>query len=335
MPKSMIREAIMNGRTLRMVLCVIVAFLSWSTDGSLLTARAAEKLRVGKSIGAAFTYVPLDVGVSQGIFQNEGLDIEIYNFGGAARQTQAMTAGSVDIGLGSSTAMALIVKGAPMLAVGVIANSVANIGILVPADSPIRTLADLKGKKIGITTPGSLTDWMLRELNRSQGWGSDGAQAVAIGSSRAGNIAALKTASIDALIDDYSTIFDQRSAKDLRLLAKASTFSRDFVREVIFATNTTINDRPDVMRRFVKGWLESVAFMKSHRAETSIIGGKVQSISPEDYGKMYDAAISMFSDNGRFDPAKLEVLRTSFVQLGILPAAPDMSELYTKDFLPK
>jgi ABC-type nitrate/sulfonate/bicarbonate transport system substrate-binding protein len=335
MPESMTREAIMNRRTLRMAVCAIIAFLSWSIDASLLTARAADKLRVGKSIGAAFTYVPLDVGVSQGIFQKQGLDIEIYNFGGAARQTQAMTAGSVDIGLGSSTAMALIVKGAPMLAVGVIANSVANIGILVPADSPIETLSGLKGKKIGITTPGSLTDWMLRELNRSQGWGSDGARAVAIGSSRAGNIAALKTASIDALIDDYSTVFDQRDAKDLRLLAKASTFSRDFVREVIFATNIAINDRPDVIRRFVKGWLESIAFMKSHRAETSIIGGRVQSISSENYDKMYDAAISMFSDNGRFDPVKLEVLRTSFVELGILPTAPDMSKLYTEDFLPK
>ena len=161
------------------------------------------------------------------------------------------------------------------------------------------------------------------------------AQAVDIGSSRAGNIAALKTGSIDALIDDYSTVFDERGAKEMRLLAKASTFSRDFVREVIFATDSAIKDRPDTVRRFVKGWLESIAFVKSHRAEASIIGGKVQSISPEDYGKMYDAAISMFSDSGRFDPEKLEVLRSSFVELGIIPTAPDMSKLYTEEFLPK
>jgi NitT/TauT family transport system substrate-binding protein len=327
------QEAIMSRRTLRIASYAIIALLSFSVDAARVAA--AETLRVGKSIGAAFTYVPLDIGVSQGIFRKQGLDIEIYNFGGAAKQTQAMTAGSVDIGLGSSTAMALIVRGAPMLAVGVIANSVANIGILVPADSTIKTLADLKGKKVGITTPGSLTDWMLRELNRSQGWGDNGAQAVAIGSSRAGNIAALKTGSIDALIDDYSTVFDERSAKDLRLLAKASTFSRDFVREVIFASNAAIQAKPDVVRRFVKGWLESIAFVKSHRAESSIIGGKVQSISPEDYGKMYDAAISMFSDTGKFDPAKLEVLRDSLVGLNILPTAPDMSKLYTEQFLPK
>jgi NitT/TauT family transport system substrate-binding protein len=329
------QRRIMNRRALNMAQCAIVAFLFWSIDANLLTAHAADILRVGKSIGAAFTYVPLDVGVSEGLFQKQGLDVEVYNFGGAAKQTQAMTAGSVDIGLGSSTAMALTLKGAPMLAVGVIANSVANIGILVSRDSPINTLADLKGMKIGITTSGSLTDWMLRELNLSQGWGRDGAHAVAIGSSRVGNIAALKTGSIDALIDDYSTVFDERSGKELRLLAKASTFSRDFVREVIFATDTAIKERPDVLRRFVKGWLESIAFVKSHRAESSTVGGKVQSISPEDYGKMYDAAISMFSDTGRFDPVKLEVLRISFVELGILPTTPEMSKLYTEEFLPK
>ncbi len=98
---------------------------------------------------------------------------------------------------------------------------------------------------------------MLRELNRSQGWGSDGGQAVAIGSSRAGDIAALKTGSIDALIDDYSTVFDERNAKELRLLAKASTFSRDFVREVIFATDTAIKERQDMVRRVPsQGWWE-------------------------------------------------------------------------------
>ena len=320
-----------------MASCVtpVAFFIYISVDVGLPTAYAAENLRVGKSIGVSFTYVPLDVGISQDIFQKQGIDIEVYNFGGAARQMQAMVSDSVDIGLGSTTSMAQIVKGAPIIAVGAVANSVANIGILVSADSSIKTLTDLKEKKIGITSAGSLTDWMVRELNRSQGWERDGALAVTIGSSRAGNIAALKIGNIDALIDDFSTVFDPAAATSIRLLATASTFSRNFVREVIFATNTAIKQRPDAVRRFVKGWLESIAFVKSHRAESSAIGGKVQSISPEDYGRMYDAAISMFSDTGRFEPAKLEVLRSSFVELGLLPTAPDMSGLYTEEFLPK
>jgi ABC-type nitrate/sulfonate/bicarbonate transport system substrate-binding protein len=303
------------------------------SSAGLMTAHATETLRVGKSVGAAFTYVPLDVGISHRIFQNQGLDIEVYDFGGAARQTQAMAAGSIDIGLGSATAMAQVVKGAPMTAVAVIANSVANIGILVLAGSPIKTIADLKGTKIGITTVGSLTDWMARELVRSQGWRKDDIQAVTLGSTRAGNIAALKTNGVDSLIDDYSTMFDSRGLSDLRLLAKASTFSREFVREVIFVSNTVIEQRPDTVRRFVQGWLDSVAFVKSHREEASVIGAKVQSISPENYGRMYDSAISMFSDTGRFEPVGLEVLRSSFIELGLLSTAPEMNKLYTERFL--
>jgi hypothetical protein len=43
----------------------------------------------------------------------------------------------------------------------------------------------------------------------------------------------------------------------------------------------------------------------------------------------------MFSDTGRFDPEKLDVTRGSFVELGILSTAPDISKLYTEEFLPK
>jgi len=49
------------------------------------------------------------------------------------------------------------VKGAPEIAVGAIALTPALFGVIVPADSPIHSLADLKGKRIGISTVGSLT----------------------------------------------------------------------------------------------------------------------------------------------------------------------------------
>ena len=95
-------EAMMNRRMFQMASCVtpVAFFIYISVDVGLPTAYAAENLRVGKSIGVSFTYVPLDVGISQDIFQKQGIDIEVYNFGGAARQMQAMVSDSVDIGLG-------------------------------------------------------------------------------------------------------------------------------------------------------------------------------------------------------------------------------------------
>lgn len=51
-------------------------------------------------------------------------------------------------------------------------------------------------------------------------------------------------------------------------------------------------------------------------------------------GAIYDELMPMFLDNGHFDPKALAVLSRSFVDMKILPAAPDMSKLYTEAFLP-
>ena len=88
-----------------------------------------------------------------------------------------MIAGSIDIGDGAGTQMALIAKGAPMMAVCENTTTFPFLSVGVPWDSPITSVEELKGKKIGVSTPGSLTDWLAQELERTQGWGPDGDDA--------------------------------------------------------------------------------------------------------------------------------------------------------------
>src|SRR5580692_11669095 len=133
-------------------------------------ARAAtEKLRVGKAVIEVFGYIPLDVGIKYGFFEKQGLEIEEINFAGGPKLAQAITAGAVDIGLGSGQAMAYSAKGAPEIAVATIAESPAFMGLNVGQASTARTIDDMKGKKIGVASAGSLTDWLVAELNRVKG----------------------------------------------------------------------------------------------------------------------------------------------------------------------
>src|SRR5207248_754854 len=83
---------------------------------------------------------------------------------------QAMAAGSVDVGLGSGPSLGFRVKGAPAIGVAGMYGAPNNLALLVPINSPLRSPADLKGKRIGVTTTGSLTDWLVRELSRLRGW---------------------------------------------------------------------------------------------------------------------------------------------------------------------
>src|SRR5262245_9955733 len=133
-------------------------------------AQSAVKLRVGKAVPEAFSFTPVDIGARTGIFARHGLDVESIAFQGDARMQQAAAAGSIDILVGSGPAMAFIVKGAPIKGVAAMAGPPLLMCIVARPDGA-RSAADLKGKKIGVSTAGSLTYWLVSRTADLQGWG--------------------------------------------------------------------------------------------------------------------------------------------------------------------
>ncbi len=98
----------------------------------------------------------------------------------------------------------MIVKGAPMKGIAPLSGAPVEMVISVKAGGPIRTVADLKGKKIAITGAGTLTGWITRELVRSQGWAESDVNYV-MSSNIAASRALLKVGEIDAVTTDMST----------------------------------------------------------------------------------------------------------------------------------
>jgi ABC-type nitrate/sulfonate/bicarbonate transport system substrate-binding protein len=295
-------------------------------------AQAAEKLRVGKAVPEAFSFVPVDIGMRKGIFAKHGLELESIAFAGDARMQQAAAADSIDILLGSGPAMAFIAKGAPIKAVAAMAGPPLLLAIVVRPDGP-KTAADLKGKKVSVSTAGSLTFWLVSETSRRQGWGPSGIQIQPMGA-MPGQIAALKRGDIDGVIMDIGNAFDLEKRGEARILVRFSDI-KDFHIHVIFATDKVIAGKPEAVRGFLKGWFETIAFMRAHKADTVAIAKEVTNKSEDIVSRSYDELMTMFSDTGRFDSKALEVLRKSYVELALLPSEPDMSKLYTEAFLPK
>jgi NMT1/THI5 like len=90
------------------------------TIGSIIaewTPATAATLTVGKAAPNADPIIPVNVGDKLGIFKKHGLDLTIVDFTGGSKMTQAMVAGSIDIGVGAGTEMAFVAKGAPMTAI--------------------------------------------------------------------------------------------------------------------------------------------------------------------------------------------------------------------------
>jgi hypothetical protein len=75
--------------------------------------------------------------------------------------------------------------------------------------------------------------------------------------------------------------------------------------------------------------------MRTHRDEAIATAARVAQSSPGVAARNYDELMPIFNRTGRFNSKALDVLARSFVELGSLPAAPDMSKLYTETFLPK
>jgi NitT/TauT family transport system substrate-binding protein len=292
---------------------------------------AAELLRVGKAVPEAFSFVPLDVGMRKGFFARNGIEIQSVAFAGDARMQQAMASDSLDIALGSGPAMAFIVKGAPIKAVAAMAGPPLLLAIVVRPDGP-KTPADLKGKKISVSTAGSLTYWLVSETSRRQGWGPRGIEIEPMGA-MPGQIAALKRGDIDGTIMDIGNAFALEKRSEGRILLRF-TGIKDFHIHVIFATDRLIAGCPELVRGFLKGWFQTIAFMRSNKAETVAIAQEVTNKDEDITSRSYDELMPMFSDDGKFNPAALATLAKSFVELQLLPTQPDPAKLYTEEFLP-
>jgi ABC-type nitrate/sulfonate/bicarbonate transport system substrate-binding protein len=323
----MTQEALMQSLARFALVLAGLASLAMTTQ-----AEAADKVRVGKAVPEAFSFVPPDVGMRNGIFQKNNVELELIAFAGDARMQQAAAADSIDILLGSGPAMAFIAKGSPIKGVAAMAGPPLLLAIVVKPDGP-KTVADLKGKTVSVSTAGSLTYWLVSETARRHGWGPNGINIAPMGA-MPGQIAALKRGDIDGTIMDIGNAFDLEKKGEARILVRFTDI-KDFHIHVIFATDKAIASKPEIVRNFLKGWFESIAFMRSHKADTVKVAKEVMEKDEDISGRVYDELMPMFSDTGRFDKAALATLSKSYVELKLLPSEPDMSKLYTEAFLPK
>lgn len=294
----------------------------------------AEALRVGKSSAIGFTFTPLDVGIEKGIFAKNGIEIELIQLGGSSKLHQAAVAGAIDLGLGAGTDVAFVVKGAPETVVGAVALTPALFGIVMLNDSPIKTVNDLKGRRIGISTVGSLTQWIIFQLAKKQGWKRDDIVTVPIGSETTPQLAAMQTRQVDAVLSAAAFGLNLEQQGRGRLLMPASQIVDAFLMNVVFATNKVIADNPDGIRRFLKAWYETVDAMWADKPGTVQIARSITHYSQEVEEREYDTVMPSLSRDGKFPPDAVAKVQQSFVELEILDAEPEMAKYLTEKFLP-
>lgn len=296
-------------------------------------ASAADTLKVGKAVPFSWTFTPLDVGVEQGIFAKHGLDVQMVAFAGDAKLQQGLASASIDIGIGSGPGMGFVVKGVPTYTIAAMAGEPRNMVMVLSANSPVKSIDDLKGKRIGVTTVGSLTDWLAQRVAADKGWGPKGITTVSVGGMDSMR-AAMKTGQIDASVTSSESAYALAENKEWRVLSNLGAFAPHFHTHVFFARRELIDKNPDAVKRYLQAWFETIAFMKANKEKSVEITARVLKLDKAAISRTYDEVMPMFSTDGHFDPRALEVLRKSYLEMGILEKEPKDEEFLTTKFVP-
>jgi NitT/TauT family transport system substrate-binding protein len=293
---------------------------------------ALDKVKVGKSVNQNMLFAAIEVGQIGKIWESVGIETTSVALGGDAKVQQALTTNDVQFGLGGGPALGYRAKGIPVAGIAPI-DTTPHLNIVVRPDSPLREPKDLKGKLVGVTTAGSLTDWLVREFSRKMGWGPTGMRIVPMGDPRA-RYAALKTGDIDSITMPTEAAYEFEIKNQGRIIVSFPDYVAKFHSLMIFTSDRLIKDNPDLVRRFIQGYFKTIAYMKDNKAPSARIISKVTGLSEEAILRAWDIEFSGLSDNGAFDPEALDVLRHSFQELGILDFVPEAKDIYVGTFVP-
>ena len=273
---------------------------------------ALEKthLTIGLSVPGA-TYLPLYVAVDEGTFVKQGIEADVVEFRGGADVIRAAVSGSIDVGV---VALAEITSGIdagqPLKAF--------YAGFNIPdfdwyGISSVNSLADARGKRIGITQYGSSTDFITRYALTVNGL--DPAKDVQI--IQAGppstRLAAMQAGQLDIAIFSTPEKF-LAAERGYRLIYSQKQLSDDYPQHLFFATESFLSSHPNTVKALLIGHSQAVRLAKQdrQRAEQSLI--KHLQIDPKYVERTYTDVIDHLYEDGRLPNEKsLEV----FFDMGI------------------
>ena len=321
----------MNSTTRPSRRALLGAGLASATVFAAPRAFAADKIRVAKAISSSFPFAGVDLGLQIGTWASEGLDVEISTFQGDGRMQQAFAANSIEFGVGSGPGMGYAAKGVPARAVAALAAEPRNMALVVTNNSTVKTLDDLKGKRIGVTTAGALTDWLARRLSASKGWGGDGVEVVPLGDMRS-RLAAMRSGELQASVNSIEEGLNLQANGEGKVLATFGDAVPDFHTHVIFAHDNVIQKNPDLVKRFLRAWFRTAAYMRDNRAATVASVAKTMNLPEKVIDAAYEDEIRMLSQDGAFSRKAIEVIRSSLKDLGIIDTAPEAAKMYAPGF---
>src|SRR5512139_542540 len=316
---------------------------------AFVRAQALEKPKTTIAVGgkSLLYYLPLTIAEQRGYFKAEGLDITIVDFAGGSRALQAVVGGSADVVSGAfEHNINMQAKGQPMRAF-VLQGRAPQIVLAVSTKTMpnFKSVADLKGKKIGVTAPGSSTNILCNFVIAKAGLKPSDVSYVGVGASQ-GAVAALRAGQIDAIsnLDPVITILsrsnDIKIVSDTRDVAEADRiFGGPMPAATLYAPVAFIDKNPNTVQALTNAIVRANKWIQQ-AGPSDIVKAVPESYLLGDRAVYIDAFLKAkpaLSPDGMIPEAgpatALRALQS--VDPAMLNAKIDLKSVYTNDFVKK
>ena len=292
---------------------------------------AAEKVRVGLAAKAYTPYAPIHAAAELGYYKAKGLDVEltIYRGGGAAQT--ALTAGAADIINFFPPGVALAVKKGAKEKIVAAGGTLTPHGwhMLVRTDSSLKSLSDLAGKKLGVTSKGSTTDFYALWAAHS---GGGTAKIIPLGGR--GMIPALKKGDIDGAVLWPNLSLRLIEGGNYRSLVNYGKAMQPNLPEVWVAAQSYIDSKPKAIKGFLEAVMKATKYMQNNRDYSlKFIKKFTKEKNDSTVTFAYDAITKNATTNGMMDTATLK-RSLSLATLAGIKDVPPVDQLFTSQFLP-
>jgi NitT/TauT family transport system substrate-binding protein len=325
---------------------VALAIMALTAAGG---ARAAdvEKPNLKLSVGgkALLYYLPLTVVERLGYFKDAGLNVEISDFAGGSQSLQAQIGGSVDVTTGSyEHTIQMQAQGKPLVAVVDLGRYPGiALGIAKSRVGDYKSFKDLRGMKIGVTAPGSSTNFMVSYLMIKAGLKPEDASFIGVGGG-ASAVAAMRHGQLDAISNTDPVMSELETAGDVQIIADSRTAAgSDAVyggaspAAVLYMKPDFIKANPKTTQALVNAFVRGLHWIHEHSPEeiAELMPAEYQGGNKTLYTTAIKKSLAIYSPDGKFDPAAtantLKVLQVFDDK--VKAATIDLSKTYDETFV--
>ncbi len=309
-------------------------------------AAAQSKVTIAVGGGACLCYLPTVLAKQLGEYDKAGLSVELVDLKGGSDALKAVLGGSADVVSGYFDHCVNLAAKKQELQAFVVYDRYPGLVLVVSPKhtDEIKSIKDLAGKKVGVSAPGSSTDFFLKYLLKKNGLDPTSAAVIGVGLG-ATAVAAMEQGQIDAavMLDPSVTVL-QGEHKDLRILSDTRTqkdtlavFGGEYPGGALYSTAAWVKSHDKEVQGLTNAILNTLKWIHTHSPEDVMA-----KMPPEMVGKnkeLYLAAlkntIPMYSETGTMDPKGAAAVLAVFSEGSpeVAKANIDVSKTYTNKFV--